>query len=335
MLELESINAMYSPSDNLPIQNVKEWRIQASKRLEEWYSVTQHSPNRALARTIQFHDIIYYFLLFRLNRPSPGIPFPDHQMRQQSIKAALKLVDVYAHVAKQGLLFYLWHAAHHMLELGVFFLQFILGATRKYTPATIFSAEKFDPKTLIDAMETNISLFARVASRWPETEASVRSLESVTRPVLVVFGHWQRGSRPAGDSLDSKVRDSLTHLAKMVNLPNEQPFHDVSEQPGPQNTTSQESLYPSPNIGVETYRWSKYAIQNVYSPERPALIGETQPGFMYATTEGIPNNGNTGPLMGASSSHDASNDIWDLSSEQLEELFASLDQFSEDFLLAA
>lgn len=232
MLELETLTMMYSPgSTAMTYQEFHDWQTGLTRRLEDWHSATHSSVDDVLAKTIQFHDIIYHFLIFRLNRPSPGYPAPDLGMRQQSIRAALKVVNIYATNDRNGMLLYYWHAGYHMFEVGVFLLQFMLGATEAYSSTEFSRIEDVDPAILRDTMLTIMDVLWKVVGRWPEAEASVEILGDLSRPVLEGFEHWVQGHDWHRDLLGSGLEASLVRLTGIWKLSRQQPFYAYETLP--------------------------------------------------------------------------------------------------------
>lgn len=230
MLELETLTMMYSPgSTELPYEDFYTWQHGLITRLDEWHNATHSSVDNVLATTIQFHEIIYHFLIFRLNRPSPSYPVPGLSMRQQSVRAAFKLVEIYATLNSSGMLLYYWHAGYHMFELGVFLLQFMLGAIKTFSPTGFVQAEDIEPELLRSTFATIVDILWKVVSRWPETETGVRMLEGVSRPIVQAVEHWSQHREWQQDLIDPAVQTLLTNLTGIWSLPTQQVFRNTSD----------------------------------------------------------------------------------------------------------
>ncbi|KAL2391889.1 hypothetical protein ABEF93_000989 [Exophiala dermatitidis] len=220
MLELEALTMMYSPGSNqMSFQAFQDWQAGLISRLEAWHSATHSSVDDVLAKTIQFHDIIYHFLIFRLNRPSPGYPVPHLGMRQQSIRSALKVVHIYSINDKNGMLLYYWHAAYHMFELGVFLLYIMLEATQRHLPPSGFEVDDIEPGILLRTMGIILDILWKAVGRWPETEPSVRLLENVSCPVTEGFRQWTQGHSWHPGLLDTGIKAWLVDLNNIWSLP--------------------------------------------------------------------------------------------------------------------
>ncbi|KAK6387084.1 hypothetical protein LTS17_000350 [Exophiala oligosperma] len=225
MLELETLAMIYSPSSAaMTADDFQDWQNGLTHRLQEWHNATHSSVDDVLATTIQFHDIIYHFLIFRLNRPSPGYPVPTLDMRRQSIRAALKVVDIYAINDRNGMLLYHWHAAYHLCELGAFLLQFMLGAIRAYSLSDFRQIEEIESEILPNTVNTVIYILWKVVGRWSEAGTSVRSLEQVARPILEAFDAWCHEQDYGTNILSQDPPALLGHLAGLWSLPIMQTF---------------------------------------------------------------------------------------------------------------
>lgn len=219
---------IYSPASTaMTFDDFHDWQTGLTHRLQEWHNATHSSVDDVLAKTIQFHDIIYHFLIFRLNRPSPGYPVPTLEMRRLSIKAALKLVDIYATNDRNGMLLYYWHAAYHLCELGVFFLQFMLGVIRAYSLTNFRQVEEIESETLPNTMHVVMDILWKVVGRWSEAETSVRSLEEVASPILEAFDAWRHERDYYREILRQDPSVLLAHLAGIWSLPTMQMFDTV------------------------------------------------------------------------------------------------------------
>jgi hypothetical protein len=199
-----------------------------SERLKQWDRVTheQHEQAPRQDDPIQRH-IIYNLLLFRLDRPSPGNPVPDRHMRQQSIQAALDMVNAYVRYSRDGLFFYIWHAAQHLFELGVFLLQFRPRRNAGVHPGQILQGGTVGRQDRLRRVRSTVfSIFGKIAKRWPETTVTIRSLEDVSRPILEDFRGWKQRNGWHEGLLDSAVNQRLASMARMPKLPTQQTFDD-------------------------------------------------------------------------------------------------------------
>jgi hypothetical protein len=335
MLELETLNALYSDRrSTMTPSEIQLWHGTASRRLREWYTITHGAKNQNLAQTIQFNELIFNFLLFRLNRPSPGYPIPTLEMLQQSISAALRIISIYTYNAGEGLLFYIWHAMQQLFELTVFFLQLILGAIQSFAPADLWILNKINLQRLDEAVEGAFNVMWRMSERWPETGNCIACLQYVSKPILLEMQNWLQQDRPLVAQLDSRVEAQMRSLVEAFNLPFQQTFSTISnegitndlvshitpillDQDGSSSSPVYESLSRDAGNSYNTTSHQTLVFEKV---------SETTNEMMTALRCNNPYSPGEGYIL--------NNDLWEMSSEQLDMLFGALDPLDDDLQLS-
>lgn len=164
----------YSTSDVLP-KRYYEWYASTKERLA---SLNGERGNNGLVNSVNLQ-------MFRLNRASPCMANPTSEMRIRSTSAAIKLITEYVHMEESGCLFYIWHAAHHLTELGASLLDCSIAgleaAAHGYEKTFL---DEFDITLLLKTIRTVPLLLLKIARRWPEISQQASSLEDIALPIL-------------------------------------------------------------------------------------------------------------------------------------------------------
>lgn len=184
------------------------WQAQIQIQLGDWYQTIRQSVN--LTEKIEFHELLYQIQILRLNRPTPRCPVPTEKMRKTAIKASISLIREYGILDRLGKMFMLWHAAHCLVESGVYLLTSILidmeslNQDRKQVCGEDISIVDRYVKTLP-------SLIWKVAGRWPSVSTYASTLEAISASVLKSLKQWS-------DKDDSWIQDSASLKEKLGQL---------------------------------------------------------------------------------------------------------------------
>ncbi|KAH8690783.1 hypothetical protein BGW36DRAFT_364345 [Talaromyces proteolyticus] len=236
-IESEITVSLYYPSYRIegPLSNAffDEWFEGMHERLDEWYSMIAQSSD--LSNTLEFHELHYSLQILRLNRPSPRFPTPTGEMHQRALKAAASLIRKFSVLDRTGKLFYLWHAAHIIIESGICLLACIMtGMESTRRDQTPLAGE--DLSTLNKYITAIPFLVGRVSRRWPNIAGHTSALENICLQVLQKLQQWSDGGTIEKSSFDD-LKYRLNNLTLFPSLPlNSQPTfvenNDVS-QPSP------------------------------------------------------------------------------------------------------
>ncbi|EPE34766.1 hypothetical protein GLAREA_10461 [Glarea lozoyensis ATCC 20868] len=193
-LEAEITSKMYYPHTISDIQTSNEkfqdWFTTMHSRLDKWANGLQSET----ANTIEFHAIMYHFAVFRLNRPSPRCPEPTLDMRKRALDSILKLGNEYELQARHGRMFYVFHAAHYLVELGISLLESVMSALEfsEFGPTHV---DGIDVTVIKRTVHIISSLLRNIIKRWPAIQNQLTAFDNASGPVLSDLEEWVNGNR--------------------------------------------------------------------------------------------------------------------------------------------
>ncbi|KAJ5812669.1 hypothetical protein N7474_008970 [Penicillium riverlandense] len=193
-IESEITLAMYHPSlapeELISSSSFSRWFARTHERLNEWYQTIRQSINHT--EKIKFHELQFQSQMLRLNRPSPRCPNPTMNMRKKALQSSIALIKEFSIIDQMGNLFYLWHAAHYIIESGVCLLASVLtGMDSADQNHSQLGGE--DITNLIKYMKIFPYLLEKVSLRWPNVARHASALDVISHSVLGKLEQWSRG----------------------------------------------------------------------------------------------------------------------------------------------
>jgi len=198
------------------------WFANMHERLYSWREQTrsQNVLDGKLAEKIEFYELLYQYQIFRLNRLSPRCPEPSLEMRKKALDAAILMLEEYSRNQRLGKFFYVWQAAHQLLELGVSILESILYGLEISSTTKPTHLDSLDPAILIKTIRTVPTLLQFAAKRWPAIHPQAVAFETIAVPVISKLQTTTTGGtvRP-----DQRIRPRLIqYLLPLRSLPEDE-----------------------------------------------------------------------------------------------------------------
>jgi hypothetical protein len=162
---------------------------------------------------------MYHCTVFRLNWPSPRCPRPTLDMRKRALDAILQLANDYELQARRGRMFYVFHAAHYLVELGTGLLESIMSASEccEFGPTHV---DGIDGTVLKQTIHIISSLLRNVTKRWPAIQNQLASFDNESAIILSDLKEWADGHR----LIRSQYTDKRRKLSQFL-LPRPQQHH--------------------------------------------------------------------------------------------------------------
>ncbi|CAK7199565.1 hypothetical protein SEUCBS139899_002246 [Sporothrix eucalyptigena] len=198
-MEAEITQRLYYPrgddGDDLDV-----WHTDICRRLSAWHQATRQSVT--LSEKIEFAEIHYHMQRLRLSRPSPRRPVPSSALQQECLAAAVAVLREFDVIARLGKLFYIWHAAHCVVEAGVCLLGVCITATESPSEAsqdqrgTTSEArtESVVSPSDVPILSRHLKMFPgilwKIARRWPAVAHHAAALESISLAVVEKLQQW-------------------------------------------------------------------------------------------------------------------------------------------------
>lgn len=175
------------------------WHVDIRARLAAWHQATRQSV--ALAETLEFAEILFHMQRLRLSRPSPRRPAPTPALQSECLAAAVAVLRAFDVIARLGKLFYIWHAAHCVVEAAICLLAVILGAICPTTSAARTESTEneeivsvSDVPILTRHLKTFPGILWKMARRWPAVAHHAAALEAISLAVVDKLQQWATGS---------------------------------------------------------------------------------------------------------------------------------------------
>jgi hypothetical protein len=172
----------------------QSWYDSTQERLDAWYQTVKQSVT--LTEKIEFHELLFQIQVLRLNRPSPRCGRPSSAMRKKGLKSCITLIKEFHVLDRLGKMFMLWHAAHCIVEAGVYLLAFIL--------QSIETADRRQQH--LDGEEISIlvryvthfkGLLSNLSRRWPSVGEHASALSGMSASVLSLLDQWSDRDGPS------------------------------------------------------------------------------------------------------------------------------------------
>jgi hypothetical protein len=217
-----------------PHISFEAWRSATQARLESWYQLTRQSVT--LTEKIEFHELLYQMQILRLNRPSVQCVRPSDDMQKRALKAAIAMIKEYNTFEQLGKMFMVWHAAHCVVEAGVYLLSFVLAALETWT-GDRNSLGGEDVTILTRFIQTFTNLMWKLAQRWMRLEPYAMTLSSIAASVLSHLQLWSEGNSVLDNDymllkeyLETSSIFSATHTPKRKPSSDNPPLDSVPGQ---------------------------------------------------------------------------------------------------------
>lgn len=164
-----------------------EWLENTRNRSKTWREVLD---SRQFASNIEFRDLMYQFQRFRLNRISPRLPNPSHDMRRECIEAGTFIIADYCRILRQGNLFYWHHCCWHLFEIGIALVEAAhTGINLAWKRQETF-LQSADADDITRAMHSIPFILRKMNHQWPQVERMVLELEEVFNHALPRLKEW-------------------------------------------------------------------------------------------------------------------------------------------------
>lgn len=197
---------LYVNSDP-PTTALDVWQADIRARLAAWQQATRESVT--LSEKLEFAEILYHMQRLRLSRPSPRIPAPTAAMRQECLAAAVAVLREFDVITRLGKLFYIWHAAHCVIEAAICLLALVLVGSETMCPSESTSGSEDNENTLspsdVPTLTRHLKMFPgilwKIARRWPVVAHHASALEGIALAVVEKLQQWSGFSGPATTSI--------------------------------------------------------------------------------------------------------------------------------------
>lgn len=228
-IESEITRALYHPSlglgDPLSDASFHEWFAQMQERLNKWYYATRQSVS--LSEKIEFYELHFHIQVLRLHRPSPRCAAPTKAMRKTTLSSCIAIIKEFSTVDRLGKLFYLWHAAHFMVEAGICLLSSLLSGMELGQDVTHLAKE--DTSIVMRYVKVIPTLLRKVSRRWSNIDQHASVLEAICDPILEKLQQWSNGD--GTNSEFDELKGRLNQLSPFSPFPSESPLvPDLGDQ---------------------------------------------------------------------------------------------------------
>ncbi|KAF2165425.1 hypothetical protein M409DRAFT_55823 [Zasmidium cellare ATCC 36951] len=211
-LEREITLHMYYPSDSnigqLSESPLDNWLARTLARLKRWYQTTCESVS--LTGQVEFYELLYHVQMLRLNRPSPRCPIPTLEMRQVALVSSVAILREFDIVNRLGKLFYIWHAAHVVVESGICLLSSVLSGMSMNADATLLT--QADVAVITKRIESIPVLLRQISRRWSSIAHHASVFEELCPRILQGLNSWSNGELH-GNKDDDTLRQRLEDIS--------------------------------------------------------------------------------------------------------------------------
>jgi hypothetical protein len=205
--------ALYYPSwipeDSLPHASFSELLASLQKRLSEWRDTAR--DNLTLREKLEFHELHYQMQVLRLNRPSTRCPDPTSEMRKKALGACTSVIRELSVIERLGKLFYLWHAAHSIVEAAICLFASVLTGVELGPDTTHLMRE--DVGICTRYIQAAPILLWKIARRWTDVAQHASTLEAVSTKTLKILQRWSDGN-----SIDQSDVHELRQKLNQISL---------------------------------------------------------------------------------------------------------------------
>lgn len=189
----------------------EDWCSRTQNRLDLWYQSIRQSVT--LTDKIEFHELLFQVQVLRLNRPSPRCPTPSPEMQKKAIKASIALIKEYSVFDRLGKMFMIWHAAHCVIEAGVYLLSSVLAGI-EFQSEDRLCIDGEDVTVLIRYIKTFPNLVWKISRRWPSIMQHASTIEAISVSALEILQQWSDGQ----ESWQAELSTLKLKLAQLKRL---------------------------------------------------------------------------------------------------------------------
>ncbi|ERS98594.1 hypothetical protein HMPREF1624_05380 [Sporothrix schenckii ATCC 58251] len=287
----------YSGWPSSSLDDVDTWHADIRARLSAWHQATRQSV--ALAETLEFADILFHMQRLRLSRPSPRRPCPSPALQSECLAASVAVLRAFDVIARLGKLFYIWHAAHCVVEAAIF--------------------KKDDVPILTRHLKTFPGILWKVARRWPAITHHAAALEAISQAVVDrLQRQWVTHTTPEADAAETAA--ALKQKLKDMSL--------FSPFPEDASTAAVEAITdtpPSVSTSTDVNMTAPFDANWSLPPLSPGQMLPVQ----SLSTVSVSSNTAVDPGSNAATMDDDSILDWDFAGVGFEEIFAALIQANQ------
>ncbi|KAH8680690.1 hypothetical protein BX600DRAFT_444914 [Xylariales sp. PMI_506] len=220
--------AFYYPSwiseNSLPDTPFGALFTRLETRLNEWHKTAQETLH--LREKLEFHELHYQMQALRLNRPSPRCRDPTGIMRKKALHACIGVIRELSVADRLGKLFYLWHAAHCIVEAAICLLASVLNGMQLSADRTHLVRE--DSNIYTRYLQAAPILLWKIAHRWKNIAHHASALDAISSQVLETLQRWSDGD--IVEYSDShNLRQKLNQMSRFSPFPSEATTTDNDE----------------------------------------------------------------------------------------------------------
>ncbi|KIH87806.1 hypothetical protein SPBR_04710 [Sporothrix brasiliensis 5110] len=296
----------YSGWSSSSSDDLDTWHADIRARLSAWHQATRQSV--ALAETLEFADILFHMQRLRLSRPSPRRPCLSPALQSECLAASVAVLRAFDVIARLGKLFYIWHAAHCVVEAAI------------YTGVV----KKDDVPILTRHLKTFPGNLWKVARRWPAITHHAAALEAISQAVVDrLQRQWVTHTTPEADMAETVA--ALKQKLKDMSL--------FSPFPEDATTAALEAITDTPPLSASTSASTSTDVNMTAPFDANWALPPLSPGQMLPvqslSTASVSSNTAVDPGSNAATMDDDSILDWDFAGVGFEEIFAALIQANQ------
>jgi hypothetical protein len=352
-MESEITRGLYFPStlkESSSDASFDQWSAGMHERLNKWHQMIRQSVS--LTEKIEFHELMYHAQILRLNRPSPRCLNPKKEIYKKALKASIALIKEFSIIKQLRKLFNLWHAAHCIIDAGIFLLASILIGieSTEQGHAQLWGE---DVTILVRYAKGFPRLLVAISRRWPNIAQHASAIEALSLSVSERLEQWSTGEIAQTSDVHD-LKEKLDQFSLVFPLPSEAPSIPDETISQVSSNTSPDEFLRSTYANTQTQLGMDFCQEPIENELQPAFAGtaastKSYPtfgpsGFQVSTTE--PTSYNSGwvetqPTIQEDSlmfqdpySIDAGDALgWNLAGMDSEQIFAALLEGGEPPLL--
>ncbi|CAK7209948.1 hypothetical protein SBRCBS47491_000618 [Sporothrix bragantina] len=222
-MEAEIMERLYYSQSHTDDSALSTWDSEIRVRLAAWHQATRQSVS--LSEKLEFAEIHYHMQRLRLSRPSPRRPVPLPEQQKECLAAAVAVLREFDVIARLGKLFYIWHAAHCVVEAGICLLAVAIEASTASSNTSITATSEVrtteimsvgDVPILTRHLKTFPGILWKIARRWPAIVHHAATLESLSTAVAERLQQWAAGTLTATTSTSSSPGTSAAAIKQKL-----------------------------------------------------------------------------------------------------------------------
>lgn len=149
------------------------------------------------------------------------------EMRKKALKASIDLIKEYSTIDRLGKLFYLWHAAHCLVESGICLLASVLSGMECPDRSSSHLRGE-DITVLVKYIKTFPVLLWKISRRWPSMAYNASALETVSVSVLEKLQDWATDTLPSNSDL-MPLKEKLNQYSRFSPFPSSKELTNNSD----------------------------------------------------------------------------------------------------------